>query len=67
MTVDQYNEYVDKFSDNVYRFILKSIPNEEKAKDVVQDSYEKLWLKIETVSFDKVKSYLDYKPSTSKT
>jgi RNA polymerase sigma-70 factor (ECF subfamily) len=58
MTVDQYNECVDKFADNVYRFILKSIRNEEKAKDIVQDSYEKLWLKIETVTFDKVKSYL---------
>jgi len=58
MTVDQYNECVDKFSDNVYRFILKSIRNEDKAKDIVQDSYEKLWLKVETISFDKVKSYL---------
>ena len=53
MTVDQYNECVDKYSDNVYRFILKNIRDEDKAKDVVQDSYEKLWLKIETVSFDK--------------
>lgn len=58
MTVDQYNECVDKFSDNVYRFILKSIRNEDKAKDIVQESYEKLWLKFETISFDKVKSYL---------
>ncbi len=58
MTVDQYNECVDKYSDNLFRFILKNIRDEDKAKDVVQDSYEKLWLKIDSVSYNKVKSYL---------
>jgi RNA polymerase sigma factor (sigma-70 family) len=58
MTVDQYNECVDKYSDNLYRFILKNIRNKDKARDIVQDSYEKLWLKIDDVSFEKVKSYL---------
>jgi RNA polymerase sigma-70 factor (ECF subfamily) len=58
MTVDEYNFSVDEFSDNVYRFILKNIKDGDKAKDIVQDTYEKLWLKIETVAFDKVRSYL---------
>jgi RNA polymerase sigma factor (sigma-70 family) len=58
MTVDQYNKSVDLYSDNLFRFILKNIKDEDKANDVVQESYEKLWLKVETVSFDKVKSYL---------
>lgn len=58
MTVKEYNKSVDLFSDNVYRFILKSINDIERAKDIVQDCYEKLWLKIESVSFLKVKSYL---------
>ena len=58
MTVDQYNKSVDLYSDNLYRFILKNIRDEDKANDVVQESYEKLWLKVETVSFEKVKSYL---------
>ncbi len=58
MTVDQYNQSVDLYSDNLYRFIVKNIKDENKANDVVQDSYEKLWLKVETVSFEKVKSYL---------
>lgn len=58
MTVDQYNKSVDLFSDNLYRFVLKNIRNEDKAKDVVQDSYEKLWMKLETVTYEKVKSYL---------
>ncbi len=58
MTVDQYNLSVDKYSDNLYRFILKNIHDEDKACDIVQESFEKLWLKVESVSYDKVKSYL---------
>ena len=58
MNVKEYNQSVDLFSDNVFRFILKNIKDEERARDIVQDSYEKLWLNAENVSFDKVKSYL---------
>lgn len=58
MTVEEFNISVDEHSDNIYRFILKNIKNQDKAKDIVQDTYEKLWIKIETVSAEKVKSYL---------
>lgn len=58
MTLNEYNISVDKYSDGIFRFILKNIRNEEKAKDIVQDTYEKLWVRIENVSNDKVKSYL---------
>jgi RNA polymerase sigma factor (sigma-70 family) len=58
MTVKDYNKAVEDYSNGVYRFILKSIKDEEKARDVVQDSFEKLWIKHETVAAGKVKSYL---------
>lgn len=58
MTVAEYNKCVDDFSDGIYRFILKNIRNTEKARDIVQDTYEKLWVKIDEVSAAKVKSYL---------
>ena len=58
MTVDEYNYSVDEFSDGIYRFILKNIKDEDKAKDIVQDTYEKLWIKVNLVSFEKVRSYL---------
>jgi len=58
MTVKEYNKTVDLFSDNVYRFILKNIKNVEKAEDIVQDTYEKLWKKHSDVDFEKAKSYL---------
>lgn len=58
MTVDQYNKSVDAYSDGLFRFVLKNVRDTDKARDIVQDSYEKLWIKVETVSFEKVKSYL---------
>ena len=58
MTVNEYNQSVEQFSDRVYRFILKSIRDVHKAEDIVQDSYEKLWKNADNVSFTKVKSYL---------
>lgn len=58
MNVKEYNQSVDLYSDNVFRFILKNIRDEERARDIVQDSYEKLWRNAGNVSFDKVKSYL---------
>lgn len=58
MTIAEYNKSVDDHSDGIYRFILKNLKNQEKARDIVQDTYEKLWLKIDEVSAAKVKSYL---------
>lgn len=58
MNTSEYNISVDRFSDNVYRFILKSTRDEPLAKDVVQDAYMKLWERHEEVAFEKVKSWL---------
>jgi RNA polymerase sigma-70 factor (ECF subfamily) len=58
MTVAEYNKSIDDYSDRIFRFILKNLKNEEKARDVVQDTYEKLWLRIEDVTASKVRSYL---------
>lgn len=58
MTVKEYNQSVDLFSDRIYRFVLKNLRDEERARDIVQDCYEKLWRNAENVNFQKVKSYL---------
>jgi len=58
MTVAEYNQCVDDFSDGIFRFILKNMKDPEKAKDVVQDTYEKLWVRVTEVSGEKAKSYL---------
>ncbi len=58
MTVAEYNECVDRHSDNVYRFILKNLRDDEAAMDIVQDAFERLWMKFREISAGKAKSYL---------
>lgn len=58
MTTAEYNKCVDDHSDGVYRFILKNIKDEDKAKDVVQDSFVKMWDKVSEISYEKSRSYL---------
>jgi RNA polymerase sigma-70 factor (ECF subfamily) len=58
MTVAEYNQCVDNHSDGVYRFILKNIRDEETAMDIVQDAFEKMWLKFREINPAAAKSYL---------
>ncbi len=58
MTVKDYNQAVDTYSDGVYRFILKNMKDDERARDIVQDTYEKLWKNVEEVNGEKVKSWI---------
>ena len=58
MTKKEYNCCVDDYAGGLYRFLLKSLQNSEKAKDLVQDTFEKLWLRREEVSSSKAKSFL---------
>ncbi len=58
MTPLQYNQCVDQYSDAVYRFILHHIKDEDDARDIVQDTFEKLWLNAENVNHEKAKSYM---------
>lgn len=58
MTATEYNKCVDLHSDGLYRFLLKNVKDKDKARDLVQDTFTKLWLKVEEVSFEKAKSYI---------
>src|SRR6056297_2980922 len=58
MTLEEYNKAVDLYADNLYRFILKNCRNDQMAQDIVQDSFEKMWMKIDQVDGEKTKSYL---------
>jgi RNA polymerase sigma factor (sigma-70 family) len=58
MTEREYNQCVNLYTDNVYRFILKNLRHEEDAKDVVQTAFEKLWINREQVDNEKCKSFL---------
>lgn len=58
MTTAEYNKCVDEHADGLYRFILKNIRDEDEARDIVQDTFEKMWRSREQVDGSKCKSYL---------
>ena len=58
MTVGEYNKAVDAYADSLYRFVLKNLRDNAMAEDIIHDTFEKLWMKLEEVSALRVKSYL---------
>lgn len=58
MTEKEYNECVNTYADNVYRFIVKNLRHEEDARDVVQTAFEKMWRNRADVDAQRSKSYL---------
>lgn len=58
MTKEEYNTCVTSFADSLYRFMRKGTNDGEHARDLVQDSFEKLWLNKGKIEVEKAKSYL---------
>lgn len=58
MTVSEYNKCVELHSNAIFRFALKQMRNADDAKEIVQISFEKLWMKHENVDINTAKSYL---------
>ncbi len=58
MTVKEYNNAVKEHGDHVYRFIYRSIKDSQRAGDIVQDTYEKLWRCVTEIEYAAVKAWL---------
>ena len=58
MTVAEYNQCVHDFADRLFRFVLKNLRDNDEARDIVQETFEKMWIKHETVTYSKARSYL---------
>lgn len=58
MTIEEYNQIVYSQSDALYRFALKNIKVVEDAQEIVQTSFEKLWINKNNVDPTKCKAYL---------
>jgi RNA polymerase sigma factor (sigma-70 family) len=58
MTVKEYNESVDLHADALFRFVLKNVRDRDKAQDIVQDTFEKVWKTVSDVKSTNAKSFL---------
>jgi RNA polymerase sigma-70 factor (ECF subfamily) len=58
MKTKDFNRCVQQYADGLYRFACRVLGNPTDAEDVVQQVFEKFWLKKDDVQEEKVKSYL---------
>ena len=54
----EYNTIVREHSGNLYGYAIKFLRNDEDAKDIVQDVFEKLWIHRNKVESKKAKSWM---------
>jgi RNA polymerase sigma-70 factor (ECF subfamily) len=58
VTKKEYHNAVYECSDGLYRFALRLARDQSLAQDLVQDAFEKVWIKRKEIKYEKVKSYL---------
>ena len=54
----EYTNVIHAHQVSLYRFALNFLGSSEDARDIVQDVFEKLWLNVDRIDQDKVKSWL---------
>ena len=58
MTTREYNEIVEIYANRLFRYVLRTVRDRERAHDLVQDSFEKLWRNVGEIGYSKAKPYL---------
>ena len=54
----QFNQCVEQYADRLFSFAFASLRNREQAEDVVQESFARVWERVEKVDFATAKNYL---------
>ncbi len=54
----EYKEAVKEYTKNIFRFLFKSLKDEETTNDIVQECFLKLWQNRQSVDNLKIKSWL---------
>ena len=58
MKKHEYNFVIDELSAQLYRYAFHFLRNQEDAKDIIQDVFEKMWLNRKTIELETVKPWL---------
>ena len=58
MNTKRYNKVVEELSNRLYRFVLKSLKDEESAQDIVQEAFLKLWQNRHKIEEGKEKAWM---------
>lgn len=58
MDPSAYGRCVDEHADGLLRFVLKHLRDRDEAKDVVQESFMRLWMRLDRVQGPHARAYL---------
>lgn len=58
LNVTEFNNIVDQYSDRLFRYVLKTMRDQDGSRDIVQDSFEKLWNRRHQVDLEKAGAWL---------
>lgn len=58
MNKNEYLSVVKELTARLFRFVKKSIPNEDSCNDIVQEAFVRLWEKHPNVPVEKAKAWL---------
>ena len=58
MTSAEFSRCIELYSVSLFRFLFKKLKDESKAKDMLQDTYVKLWENLSEVESINAKSYM---------
>lgn len=58
MTAEEYNEAVDLWADDVYRFALSCCRDSDRSRDAVQEAFARLWEMRDRIDQKRCKGFL---------
>lgn len=58
MTTKQYNAIVEEYNIRIFRFLMKNMSDREISKDLLQETFLKLWEFKDRINIDSMKSWL---------